>query len=323
MSDVADQLPTLYSSQQPIRLQQPELPVWHPSARPRQEVVLGPGIVQHEGRVLRLTDDAFSPPDSAYQSDKSVHQTDSLLKELENIGLASEQSALFTGGDLRVHEDHASAGDDWSRSQITQAVEQHDNILAQASHDQAAQNDIPAAASAADHVMKTEQEAAPEGFDHAAHQSAQSAGSDYAMEAAAESMYQSKHADANADDSSGDTSQDPQQMDSSESIGYTDGNDILGMVGLPAESTKEHHHPNFTAHSSHTAGHRASHVPSHMATNPHSDTPSLHPGNPPASATCFIHQDLPIPGMDIAPADKDRCYPHPPEYRNNVRAEFV
>ena len=305
------QLPTLHSTQQPIKLQQTEQPMWHQTGRPRQEVVIGPDFVPHEGRILRLVDDVYQPPAATHHPDKAAHQSVELLNDLDGAGLASAQSGLFTGSDLKEHEDISLAGDVWSRSQFTQTadLEPHNDALAQASTSQA--SDLTAAA-ASDHIMEPINEFAVDGLNHASHAAtidSSAAASDYTMEAGNDAPIIEVIDVINT--------QDPQHMDESESIGYTEGKDILGLVGLTTEPTKEHHHPNATAHSSHTGGHM------HMGTHLHGDQGTLHPGNPPASPTCFIHKDLPIPGMDIAPADKDRCYAHPLEYTNKVCIDAV
>ena len=104
----------------------------------------------------------------------------------------------------------------------------------------------------------------------------------------------------------------PQHAGSSTGVGYTDGEDMLGMVGLSAT-------PASTADASHTNNHPLT-GPKHVANHVHHlhhASASNHTSSPPAHPTCSIHKNLPIPGTDVAPADKDRCYPHPQIYMNN------
>ena len=124
------------------------------------------------------------------------------------------------------------------------------------------------------------------------------------------------HAASSADVSSGGKSVDVPHMYASDSLSDPDSIDTLGMLGMSDELVQERHHPDKDQSTTHIL----SHTPSYMAVHPHSDHNVLHPGNPPASPTCFVHPDLPIPGMDIAPAGRDRCYAQPPEYKHKVQS---
>ena len=308
----AGHLPTLHSTgQQPIRLQQPQQPAWHQPGRPRQELIIGPEHVQHEGRVL--ADDTFQPGPTTLRTDTSALQADSFLTDSSSDS-PSEQSEVFTGADLKEHD-----GDEWSRSQFTQTAdliahnkEQADALSKLASTD----SDLEPSQEAFQLAYKS----APESLGHAAdHSAAATVTHDHITEATNEAGSDPlRHAAAYAGINSSDDSFDPHHMHASDSLGYSEGKDILGLLGLPADLIKERHYPDSLPDDSKAAPHVLSHTPSHMSNHPHNDHNILHPGNPPASATCFIHQDLPIPGMDIAPADKDRCYAHPPEYKNKV-----
>lgn len=238
-------------------LQQPP-PVWQQQAlRPRQEVVIGPSHVHHEGRLLQAGSESHSAP--------SNQQADPFLQDLEAAGLSSQQSALFTGGDLRAHERHVA--------NFTQAAdsEQYEATGAQAS------SAAGLADSSAGRANTLEQLQA----DSAAHD-------------IAEHSLQQDAVPANSGAGSLQT----------ESIGYTDGDDILSLVGLSAGQLAEHHAAHAAAHDrrdSHPARHGSSH---------------RHVSEAPAVVTCPVHRDLPLPGMDIMAAGKDRCYPHPLEYKN-------
>jgi len=309
---VAGHLPTLHSTgQQPIRLQQPQQPAWHQPGRPRQELIRGPEHVQHEGRVL--ADDTFEPGPTTLRIDTSALQADSFLTDSSSDS-PSEQSEVLTGADLKEHD-----GDEWSRSQFTQTAdliahnkEQADALSKLASTDSDSEPSQEA--------FQLAYKSAPEGLGHAAdHSAAATVTHDHITEATNEAGSDPlRHAAAYAGINSSDDSFDPHHMHASDSLGYSEGKDILGLLGLPADLIKERHYPDSLPDDSKAAPHVLSHTPSHMSNHPHNDHNILHPGNPPASATCFIHQDLPIPGMDIAPADKDRCYAHPPEYKNKV-----
>lgn len=309
---VAGHLPTLHSTgQQPIRLQHPQPPAWHQTARPRQELIIGPEHVQHEGRVL--ADETFQPRPSTLQTDTSALQADSFLPDSSSDS-PSEQSEVFTGADLKEHD-----GDEWSQAQFTQTAdlithnrEQADALSKLASTDSDSEPSQEA--------FQLAYKSTPEHLGHAVdHSAAASVTHDHIMEAINEAGSDPlRHAAAYADINFGDDSFDPYHMHATEGLGYSKGKDILGLLGMPADLIKERHYPDSLPDDSEAAPHVLSHTPSHMSNHPHSDHNVLHPGKPPASATCFIHQDLPIPGMDIAPADKDRCYAHPPEYKNKV-----
>lgn len=105
----------------------------------------------------------------------------------------------------------------------------------------------------------------------------------------------------------------PQHVEHSEGIGHSSGEDMLGMVGLSAI-------PASSANTSHTNSHPVTDSPKHVANSthhPHHDSASNHTNSSPAHPTCSIHNNLTLPGTDIAPADKDRCYTPPQIYKNN------
>ena len=266
LGHIAGHLPTFHNTgQQPIRLQQAQQPALYLPERPRQELIIGPEYVQHEGRVLRLADDAFQPEATALQSDSPAHQASDLPQDSK---AAPEHAGLFTGSDLEAHD-----GDAWSRSQFTQTADLIKHNTEKLKALKAASHDFDSAGLAA-----------------------------------------ASHAASSADVSSGGNSVDVPQVHASESLSDPDSIDALGMLGTSDELIQERHHPDKHQSSTHTL----SHTPSYMAVHPHGDHNGLHPGNPPASPTCFVHPDLPIPGMDIAPAGRDRCYAQPPEYKNKV-----
>ena len=97
-----------------------------------------------------------------------------------------------------------------------------------------------------------------------------------------------------------------QHANKSTGVGHTSGQDMLGMVGLSAISPSP-------ANTSHTNSVTLTDLPKHAANHTH----HLHTSSSPAHPTCSIHKNLPIPGTDIAPADKDKCYAHPQIYKNN------
>ena len=298
----ADQLPTLYGTKQHIRLQTTGQ---HPAGRLTQEDS-GLGVVQHEGRLLQRTNDHPPPPVPAHQTGKPSLQSDSFWQELK-AATSSKQSHGVSADRSSPPAAAASSADARTRLSDIADLKEHNASSAPAGRGPPAQSDS--------HLLVPE------------HNS--SAAVEHAVEAVPSKVA----------GSSGDDSHDPQHMDDSESIGYSDGADILGLIGLPADleptqnnpqpnltdhavrepissnfTGHRHHLPDGTAHIHHTAGHRHN----HSMTQTHHTRAHLHPGNPPESATCFVHKDLPIPGMDIAPADKDRCYAHPPEYKNKV-----
>ena len=105
----------------------------------------------------------------------------------------------------------------------------------------------------------------------------------------------------------------PQHPKDPEGGGYSSGEDMLGMVGLSAT-------PVSTANTSHPENHPVTDSPKHAANHTHHlhhKSASNHTSSTPAHPTCSIHRNLPIPGTDIAPAEKDRCYTHPHIYKNN------
>lgn len=278
-------LPSRHPTEQPIRLQPAVQPAWQPSIRPRQEVVIGPDIptsAPHEGRLLRLADNPFTAPSLA-------HQPDSFLSELNHAASASEMSDLFTGVDLHdLHQAPAtSGGSNWYDFTQTSDLKQHEQEMAEAiSHADAAS------------------------IDTAAPQSASDASSADAAKAAA----------GEAGTEANPTAIDAQYVQGSEDIGYSGAADILELVGLPADpSDQQNLSPDLVKHVNHTGSHELTHTPSHVATHKrhHHNSDSTLTGSPPAPPICPIHKDLPIPGMDIAPAEKDKCYPHPHLYKNN------
>ena len=104
-----------------------------------------------------------------------------------------------------------------------------------------------------------------------------------------------------------------QHADNSTEVGHISGKDMLGMVGLSATTAS-------TTDASHTNSHPVTHIPQHVANHTHllhHKSAYNHTSSIPAHPTCSIHKDLPIPGTDITPADKDRCYTHPQMYKNN------
>lgn len=105
----------------------------------------------------------------------------------------------------------------------------------------------------------------------------------------------------------------PQHLEHSDGGGYSSGEDMLGMVGLSATSAS-------IANTSHTENHPVTDSPKHAANHSHHlhhTSAYNHTSSTPAHPTCSIHRNLPIPGTDIAPGDKDRCYTHPHIYKNN------
>ena len=252
-------------------MQQAQQPAWYQPERPRQELIIEPEYVQHEGRILRLADDALQPGAAALQLDLPAHQASDLLQEPQDTRAAPDNSELFTGADLKEHD-----GDAWSRTQFTQTADLIEHNIQKL-------NALKEAAS---------QESDSAGFDAAS------------------------HAASSADVSSGGKSVDVPHMYASDSLSDPDSIDTLGMLGMSDELVQERHHPDKDQSTTHIL----SHTPSYMAVHPHSDHNVLHPGNPPASPTCFVHPDLPIPGMDIAPAGRDRCYAQPPEYKHKVQS---
>ena len=105
----------------------------------------------------------------------------------------------------------------------------------------------------------------------------------------------------------------PQHADNSTGDSHITGKDMLGLVGLSAD-------PASTTDASHTNSHPVTHMPKHVANHTHHlrhKAASNHTSSAPAHPTCSIHKDLPMPGTDIAPTDKNRCYTHPQMYKNN------
>ena len=233
----------------------------------------------HEGRLLQLADNPFTAPSFA-------HQPDSFLSELNHA--ASDMANFFTGGDLHEHQTPATSGDSkWSDFTQSSDLKQYEQEVNEAiSHAHAASANTAAAQSASDAS--------------AANAAKSAAGGD--------------NIEANP------KATDAQHVQGSEDIGFTAAADILGLIGLPANFSDQHESSSDHAkHDSHTGSHESTHTPSHAATHMHHhhNSDSTLTGSLPETPVCPIHQDLPIPGMDIAPADKDRCYPHPHIYKNH------
>lgn len=202
------------------------------------------------------------------------------LLELDHA--ASGASALFTDEDLLHHATAAVSGHS-NRSDFTQTadLEQHDLAMDEAvrASNQAANNSHTPGAQAASDATASE------------------ASTTAASEGAAK------------DNQTG-----SEQLEDSQGVGYISGEEILGLVGLTGASDP-------TANASHTdskALSDSSSNSSYVANRTHKHDPGVpSKSTPPATPVCAIHPDLPIPGMDIAPADKDRCYAHPHIYKNN------
>ena len=102
---------------------------------------------------------------------------------------------------------------------------------------------------------------------------------------------------------------------------------------MTASVTAQPSHPNldtahnFSAHSdisaslpvvsTHTADSTSTHYSHHAASLPDSIHGSDRVSPSQGFQACEPHLDLPIPGMDIAPANQSKCYTHPPQYRND------
>ena len=228
-----------------------------------------PSIPSHEGRLLRLADDAFEAPPVA-------HPSDSFLLELDQAASASSASALFTDHDLLYH--------------TPAALPEHSKL-----------SDFTQTADLKQHKLAMDEAISRKAAGKAYSSQGQSA------TAAAESS--SSEAAATDEDSS------PQRVGDSEGMGHISDEDMLGMVGLSATPASPAT-PSPTA--SHTDSHAVTEPSSHVANHTHRHHhDSTHANTPPAQPICPTHKDLPIPGMDIAPADKDRCYTHPHIYKNN------
>lgn len=236
-----------------------------------------PSIPPHEGRLLQLVDDVSEA--------SAVPIT--FLKELNRA--ASGASALFTDNDLLHHATSALSGHS-NRSDFTQTADLKQHELAM------------------DEAIRASDKAARQSHTPRHQSGSDIAASDASTTASTETAAKDRH-----------TGADHARQEGSQAIGYTSGKDILGLVGLSAASdpTTNASQPD----SAKANGAKANGDSSHHVVNGTHDL-KLDPGFtlasiPPAAPVCAIHPNLPIPGMDIAPANKDRCYAHPHIYKNN------
>ena len=95
-----------------------------------------------------------------------------------------------------------------------------------------------------------------------------------------------------------------------ESTSHSNAKDTSGVTTLQINKASAHHSTNASAQHSHAATHSMPHNSDSTAGHHYLNSPS-------GVFTCPVHRDLPLPGTDIMPAEKGRCYHHPPEYRNN------
>lgn len=106
-------------------------------------------------------------------------------------------------------------------------------------------------------------------------------------------------------------------------VGTSGGNSSLSLFGPPQTMADSVH--NVTDQSSyailqyinHSTSTETDHTSSHALS--HSGVPVSSGDSSPSAdvEACPPHLDLPIPGMDIAPANQSKCYSHPAEYINN------
>lgn len=215
---------------------------------------------------------------------EALNVPNAFLLELDSA--ASGASAFVTDRDL-LHHATAAPSAHRNRSDFTQTadIEQHELAMDEAirASNQAARNSHTTGAQAASHLAAAE------------------ASTTVPSEAAAKDKHTVSERVEEA-------------LGESQGIGYISGEEILGLVGLSAAADP-------TANASHTDTKALGHSPSNSSQSANR-TPGQDPGFtstsiPPASPVCAMHPDLPIPGSDIAPADKDRCYAHPHIYKNN------